>query len=60
MITLKDFYALGMVSPNKELFLFDRHIQMTRQPEQWLGQVETAMKSTIRQQLKNSVERFGY
>jgi len=30
VITLKDFYALGMISPNKELFLFDRHIQISR------------------------------
>jgi hypothetical protein len=26
VVSLQDFYALGMVSSNKELFLFDRHI----------------------------------
>jgi hypothetical protein len=26
IISMQDFYALGMVSDNKELFLFNRHI----------------------------------
>jgi hypothetical protein len=58
--TFRDLYALGLVSQNKDLLLFDRQIQLTRNPERWLNDVELQMKSTVRMQLKNSVERFGY
>ena len=40
---LKDFSVLGLVSSNKELFLFDRHIPMAGGIESWLAQVEHAM-----------------
>jgi hypothetical protein len=33
---------------------------MTRQPEVWLQAVETSMKISLKKQMKNSIERFGF
>lgn len=49
---------LGLVSQNKELFLFDRHIPMAGGIETWLAQVEHAMQATNRKLMKSAVEKF--
>jgi len=50
---------LGIVSQNKELFLFDRHIEMSKRVEHWLLQVENTMKETTKKLLKNAIEKFN-
>jgi hypothetical protein len=55
---LRDFSVMGLVSTNKELFLFDRHIPMAGGIDQWLFEVEQAMQATSRKLMKSAIERF--
>jgi hypothetical protein len=55
---LKDFSVMGLVSTNKELFLFDRHIPMAGGIDSWLFEVEQAMQATNRKLMKSAIERF--
>jgi hypothetical protein len=55
---LRDFSVMGLVSTNKELFLFDRHIPMANGIDQWLFEVEQAMQATSRKLMKSAIERF--
>jgi hypothetical protein len=38
-----DMIILGIVSGNKELFLFDRHVSMSQSIERWLDETQRAM-----------------
>ena len=59
LVKLSDFYVLGMVSRNKELFLFDRQIPMGRRVEQWLEKAEDAMRLSVKKHMKNGILRFS-
>jgi hypothetical protein len=54
----KNFEVLGMISLNKELFLFERAVPMIDGVEKWLVQVEKAMQETISKQLSYAVSSF--
>lgn len=59
LVKLSDFYVLGMVSRDKELFLFDKQIQMGRRVEQWLEKAEDAMRLSVKKHMKNGILRFS-
>lgn len=47
-----------MISLNKELFLFERPVQMVDGVEKWLVQVEKSMQETISKMLSYAVSSF--
>lgn len=54
----QDFIVLGFVSSNKELFLFDQHVSMSKPLESWLAETELAMQDSLRKQMIDSIENF--
>jgi len=40
--------VLGLISQNKELFLFDRHVSMSQPIDRWLKETEQAMQVSLR------------
>jgi hypothetical protein len=49
---------LGLVSIDKELLLFDKHVSMTQPMESWLSETELAMQDSLRRQMIDSIEHF--
>lgn len=54
----QDYIALGFVSLNKELFLFDQHVSMSKPLESWLSETELAMQDSLRKQMVDAIENF--
>lgn len=52
------FEVLGMISLNKELFLFEKPIAMMDGVEHWLVNVERSMQETISKMLSYAVSSF--
>ena len=52
-------FVLGMLSGNRELFLFDRQVKMGKNVEHWLTGVEDAMRVSIKKHMKNALLRFA-
>ena len=50
--------VLGMVSQTKELFLFEKKINITEKPESWLQKVEMSMQETIGKNINYAVASF--
>ena len=50
---------MGMLSRNRELFLFDRQVKMGRSIENWLVGVEDAMRVSVKKHMKNAILRFA-
>lgn len=48
-----------MLSSNRELFLFDRQVKMGKNVENWLLNVEDAMRMSIKKHMKNALLRFA-
>lgn len=53
---LKD--VLGMISQTKELFLFEKKVNITEKPESWLQKVEQSMQDTIGKNINYAVASF--
>ena len=50
--------VLGMISTTKELFLFEKKVNITEKPEQWLQKVEQSMQETIGKNINYAVSSF--
>ena len=59
MFKLQNRYVLGMLSSNHELFLFDRQVKMNKNVENWLVNVEDAMRVSLKKHMKNAILRFA-
>lgn len=59
LVTIEEQYILGMLSKNRELFLFDRQVKMGRRIENWLQNVEDAMRVSVKKHMKNAILRFA-
>jgi hypothetical protein len=49
------FQIMGMISHNKELFLFETAVPMEGSPVQWMLKVEAAMQDTIAKQINYAI-----
>lgn len=54
----QSFEVLGMISLNKELFLFETPVPMVNGVESWLVAVERSMRETISKMLSYAVTSF--
>lgn len=52
------FQVLGMISHNKELFLFERAVKMIGGVEEWLVKVEEGMQETVAKMINYAVSSF--
>lgn len=59
LVKLQHRFVLGMLSSNRELFLFDRQVKMGKSVETWLTNVEDAMRMSIKKHMKNALLRFA-
>ena len=59
LVQLQNKYIMGMLSRNRELFLFDRQVKMGRSIENWLVGVEDAMRVSVKKHMKNAILRFA-
>lgn len=59
LVKLQHSYVLGMLSRNRELFLFDRQVKMGRTIETWLSSCEDAMRVSVKKHMKNAILRFA-
>lgn len=59
LVKLQDQYVLGMLSRNRELFLFDRQVKVGKNIEGWLTNVEDAMRVSVKKHMKNALLRFA-
>jgi len=59
LVKLQNQYVLGMLSRNRELFLFDRQVKMGKKIEGWLSNVEDAMRVSVKKHMKNAILRFA-
>ena len=59
LVKLQHSYVLGMLSRNRELFLFDRQVKMGKKIETWLSSCEDAMRVSVKKHMKNAILRFA-
>ena len=59
LVKLTESYVLGMVGKSKELLLFDRQVQMSKRVEDWMSQLEEAMRIAVKKHMKNGILRFS-
>ena len=59
LVKMDHRFVLGMLSSNRELFLFDRQVKMGKNVENWLINVEDAMRVSIKKHMKNALLRFA-
>jgi len=59
LVKLQQRFVLGMVSSNRELFLFDRQVKISRHVEGWLTNVEDSMRLSVKKHMKNAILRFA-
>ena len=59
LVKLQHSYVLGMLSRNRELFLFDRQVKMGKKIESWLASCEDAMRLSVKKHMKNAILRFS-
>ena len=59
LVKMDHQFVLGMLSGNRELFLFDRQVKMGKNVEHWLTNVEDAMRVSIKKHMKNALLRFA-
>ena len=59
LVKIQNQYVLGMLSRNRELFLFDRQVKIGKRIETWLQAVEDSMRVSVKKHLKNAILRFS-
>jgi hypothetical protein len=47
-----------MISPQAELFLFEKSVEFSEKPDSWLLKVETSMQETIGKMINYAVASF--